>query len=297
MKKEELWKKYKRKDTREEKDSYLASLSDKDFYNMMTLPIGNITRTYLTGFRKVKQNSNLNKYIIHIPHASLEILPGFKKRLTISYYDFQRENKFISDYLVDRFLPDNFNNVVKFKYSRMLCDVERYLDDNQEEMSKYGMGVLYTKDSNGKVFVNREKDEEWIVNLYKRHHEELDNMVADVLNKKGDCFIIDLHSFSDEFVEKVFHKKDNPDICLGFNQSNYDKKLLIKTISHFKKYGYSVKINYPYSGSIISNRYPNVKSMMIEINKRIYLSNRKDYDKLYDCMMDYYKLLKRNLTV
>ena len=293
MEKEELWKEYKRKETREEKDYYLASLSDKDFYNMMTLPIGNIARTYLTGFRKVKQSANLNKFIIHIPHASLDILPGFKKRLTVSYSDFQRENIFISDYLVDRFVPDNFNNIVKFKYSRMFCDVERYLDDSKEEMSKYGMGVLYTKDSNGKVFVNRDKDEEWIINIYKSHHKELDNMVADVLEKKGKCFIIDLHSFSDEFVDKMFNKKNNPDICLGINKSNYDKELVLKTISHFKKYGYSVRINYPYSGSIISNRFPDVNSMMIEINKRVYLKDLKNYNKFYNCMMEYYKLLKR----
>ena len=293
MEKEELWKEYKRKETREEKDYYLASLSDKDFYNMMTLPIGNIARTYLTGFRKVKQSANLNKFIIHIPHASLDILPGFKKRLTVSYSDFQRENIFISDYLVDRFVPDNFNNIVKFKYSRMFCDVERYLDDSKEEMSKYGMGVLYTKDSNGKVFVNRDKDEEWIINIYKSHHKELDNMVADVLEKKGKCFIIDLHSFSDEFVDKMFNKKNNPDICLVINKSNYDKELVLKTISHFKKYGYSVRINYPYSGSIISNRFPDVNSMMIEINKRVYLKDLKNYNKFYNCMMEYYKLLKR----
>lgn len=55
----------------------------------------------------------------------------------------------MSDYLVDRFILDSFNNIIKFKYSRMLCDVERYLDDAQEKMSKYGMGALYTKDSNG----------------------------------------------------------------------------------------------------------------------------------------------------
>lgn len=294
MKKEELWKEYERKGSRKEKDSYLASLSDKDFYNMMTLPIGNVARTYLTGFRKVKQSSNLNKYIIHIPHASLEVFPGFKKRLTISYSDFQRENKFISDYMVDKFVPNNFNNIIKFEYSRMMCDVERYLDENQEEMAKYGMGVLYTKDSNGRDFINREEDESWIINIYKKHHEKLDNMVEEILNKNGNCIIIDLHSFSDKFVEKMFNKKNNPDICLGINKNNYDKELLLKTISHFKRFGYSVKINYPYSGSIVSNRFPNVKSMMIEINKRIYLNKLNEYNEFYNCMKEYYKLLKRN---
>ena len=293
MKKEKLWKEYNKRKTREERDIYLASLSDKDFYSMMRMPIGNISRIYLTGFRKVKQNDNLNKYIIHIPHASLEILPKFKEQLMVSYSYFQKENIFISDYLIDKFVPENFNNIIKFKYSRMLCDVERYLDDDKEEMSKYGMGVLYTKDSNGREFVKHEENESWIINIYKRHHKELDNKIEEVLNNKNKCFIIDLHSFSDEFVYKMFKKDNNPDICIGINKSNYDPVLVVKTISHFKKFGYSVRINYPYSGSIISNRYPKVKSMMIEINKRVYLNNLKKYNEFYNCMMEYYKLLKR----
>ena len=98
MKKEKLWKEYSKRRTREERDTYLASLSDKDFYSMMRMPIGNISRIYLTGFRKVRQNNNLNKYIIHIPHASLEILPEFKEQLIVSYSYFQKENIFISDF-------------------------------------------------------------------------------------------------------------------------------------------------------------------------------------------------------
>lgn len=237
------------------------------------------------------KKNNLNKYIIHIPHASLKLLKEFKKNLTINYNKFQRENIFISDYLIDKFVPNNFNNIVKFEYSRMLCDVERYLDDEQEEMSKYGMGVLYTKDSNGLEFVKRNNKEE-IIKLYKAHHKKLDNMVLKLLKKYNECFIIDLHSFSDEFVYKIFKKNNNPDICIGINESNYDKDLLLKTVSHFKKYGYTVKINYPYSGSIISNKFPKVKSIMIEINKRIYLNNYKQYNYFYNCMMVYYKMLK-----
>ena len=292
MKKEEIWNEYHSKKTKEEKYTYLASLSDKDFSNMMTLPIGNIARICLTSYRKEKQDSNLDKYVIHIPHASLDVPQVFKRNLTISYYNFQRKNIFISDYLVDKFVPNNFSNIVKFNYSRMFCDVEKYLDDSKEVMSKYGMGVLYTKDSNGKKFANREK-EKWIINIYKSHHKKLDSMVGEVLSKKGNCFIIDLHSFSDEFVYKMFNKKNTPDICIGINK-NYDKELLLKTIKHFKKHNYSVKINYPFSGSITSNKYSEVKSIMIEINKRVYLKSIKDFNEFYNCMMEYYNLLKRN---
>ena len=292
--KQELWNEYHTKKTKEEKDEFLASLSDEEHYNMMTLPIGNVARIYLTGFRKARQSKNLDKYIIHIPHSSLKVPEHFKQELTISNDQFNKENQFMCDYLIDKFVPDNFNNIIKFNYSRMYCDVERYIDNSKEQMSKYGMGVIYTKDSNGNKFIKRNKqDKQIIIKEYLNHHNKLDNLVEEKLNKYNKCFIIDLHSFSDEFVYKIFKKENNPDICIGINTNNYDETLLQITINHFKKYGYSVKINYPYSGSIISNKYPIVKSIMIEINKRIYLNNKDDYNKLYKCMMEYYKELKR----
>ena len=114
-------------------------------------------------------------------------------------------------------------------------------------------------------------------------------MVEKVLKEYKTCFIVDLHSFSDEFVLKMFNITNNPDICIGIN-NNYDHNLLEITKTHFTRYGYSVKVNYPYSGSIISNKYPEVKSIMIEINKRIYSNNNK-FNKLATCMTEYFKLL------
>ena len=49
-------------------------------------------------------------------------------------------------------------------------------------------------------------------------------------------------------------------------------------------------INYPYSGSIISNKYPTVKSIMIEVNKRVY-STETLFNQFYECMMKYYDML------
>lgn len=268
---------------------YLGSLSSEEFKRILELPVG-MPRSYLSQMRKSFKKSTPSKYIIHIPHASLDIPKDFKKNLLVPEGYFNKENIFISDYKVDNFVPNNFPNIVKFKYSRMFCDVEKYLDDSQEEMSKYGMGALYTKDSNGKEFVKRnKKDDEYIINnYYKKHHQELDNMVEKLLTKYKNPIIIDLHSFSDEFVSKVLNKNNCPDICIGINKDNYDINLLEKTINHFSKYDYSVQINYPYSGSITSNKYPQVISIMIEINKRVYQNN--NYDKFYSCMMEYYKI-------
>ena len=233
----------------------------------------------------------MEKYIIHIPHSALKTPRIFRKRLLVDKNYFEKENIFISDYLVDKFIPKDFSNIVKFNYSRMFCDVERYLDDNLEEMSKYGMGAIYEKDSNKKEYLIIDDNyKKYVINYYyKRHHRKLDEMVEKVLKEYKTCFIVDLHSFSDEFVLKMFNITNNPDICIGIN-NNYDHNLLEMTKTHFTRYGYSVKVNYPYSGSIISNKYPEVKSIMIEINKRIYSNNNK-FNKLATCMTEYFKLL------
>ena len=243
-------------------------------------------------FVYIKKESFIPKYIIHIPHASLRVPRGLKKRLVVDEDYFMSENIFISDYRINEFVPKDFPNIIKFNYSRLFCDVERYLDDSKEEMTKYGMGAIYNKDSNGNEFIKLDDNyKQYVVNnYYKKHHQKLDLMVEKLLKKYNECFIIDLHSFSDEFVYKMFNKKNNPDICIGINKSNYDVDLLEKTINHFSNCGYSVMINYPYSGSIISNKYPTVKSIMIEVNKRVY-STETLFNQFYECMMKYYDML------
>ena len=228
-----------------------------------------------------------DKIIIHIPHSSLYLPKEFYNRIILDKEYVEEENKFMCDYKVDLFLPKGFN-ILKFNYSRLFCDVERYKIDKLEEMSKYGMGVIYEKDSNGNKFINLDKKykNNIIKKYYDKHHNKFNNLVNETLKKYNICYIIDLHSYSDLFVKKVLNKSNNPDICIGINKEYYSKKLTDFTINHFKKYGYSIKINYPYSGTMCPNKKDDrVKSIMIEINKRIYLNNN---NKLLKCMNEYW---------
>lgn len=240
--------------------------------------------------------------LIHIPHASLELPQEFFENITVDKDYIQEENIFISDYLIDNFIPsDDSFYIIKFNYSRLFCDVERFNDDEKEVMSERGMGVVYTKDSNGEDFIkfNNDYKDRVINNYYEIHHKKLDNLTEQIVNKYGKCLIIDLHSFSDEFVEKMFNYRDNPDICIGYDSNFTDKDTLIFLQEHFTKYGYSVNVNYPYCGTIVPNKYFNnhnskVNSVMIEINKRIYLDNNKylnkeKYNKLKKCIDDMYR--------
>lgn len=234
--------------------------------------------------------------IIHVPHASLYFPNLFFNNLLIPKDEIQKENIFISDYLVDKLLPEYIENVFIFKCSRLFCDVERFLDDEKESMSKLGMGAIYEKDSNGKKFIkiNEKYKKEVISNYYLPFHKLLDDKTIELVNEYGECYFIDLHSFSDEFVEKVLEKKDNPDICIGIDEKYSDKKIIEYTIKFFEDNGYTTKINYPYSGTLIPNvalineKYK-VKSIMIEINKRIYLDNNEivneqKFNKLKKCI-------------
>ncbi len=243
-----------------------------------------------------------NNIIIHVPHASVEFPKEIENRFLVDKEYMGSEAIFMSDYLVDLFLPEDETDVLKFEYSRMFCDVERFKDDSKEKMSKVGMGAIYEKDSNGVEFINIDNGykESIIKQYYDEYHDKLTKLVDKKLEKFGNCLILDLHSYSDEFVEKVLKIKNNPDICIGI-EDNFKDDILTNVIKkHFIEYGYSVEINHPYNGSIVPLKYwgtdEKIVSIMIEINKRTYLDGKfldyKKFNRLKEVMDELYTKIK-----
>lgn len=246
-----------------------------------------------------------NKILIHIPHSSLKIPKIFKSRIIISYQDLIKENKDMCDLYVNKLININNYNVVKFNYSRMFCDVERFKNDDFEEMSKIGMGAIYECTSKHKNFINIDsKYKNYVLNnFYDKHHNSLDNMCEEILNKYNSCIIVDLHSFSNKIVKRLLNKKNNPDICIGIDYNFYDKKLEEIVCNFLKNKNYKLKINYPYTGSIIPNKYyrsknKNIKTIMIEINKKLYLKNniinKDNFKKLKKDIKELLELIEKN---
>ena len=236
--------------------------------------------------------------LFHVPHSSLKIPKQYWDICINDQNYIKRTNKFLSDYLTDKLIPNKCHKLV-FKYSRLFCDVEKFKDDSKEIMSKKGMGVIYTRDCDNTIAIPNKKYKRTILkSYYDKHHNKLDKMVTNLLKKYNRCIIIDFHSFSDEMVEKLFDITNTPDICIGTDNTYVNEKLTNFTVEHFKKYGYSVKINHPYKGTIIPNKYFNKKekrlsSIMLEINKRIYLNNKKDFYKFKQCIDDYYDKIRK----
>jgi len=236
--------------------------------------------------------------LFHVPHSSLKIPKQYWNICIKDKNYVNRTNIFLCDYLTNKLVPNKCHKLV-FKYSRLFCDVEKFKDNSKEIMSKKGMGIVYTNDCDNMIAIPNKKYKRIVLkSYYDKHHNKLDKIVANLLKKHNKCIIIDLHSFSDEMVEKLFNKNNNPDICIGIDNTYTDKELTNLTINHFKEYGYSVEINKPYSGTIIPNKYFNKKekrlsSIMLEINKTTYLNNKNDFYKLKQCIDDYYDKIQK----
>lgn len=240
----------------------------------------------------------MNCILFHVPHSALKIPKQYWNICIKDKNYIKKTDKFLSDYLTDKLIPNKCHKLV-FKYSRLFCDVEKFKDDSKEIMSKKGMGVIYTNDCNNAIAIPNKKYKRIVFkSYYIKHHNKLDKIVTNLLKKYNKCIIVDLHSFSDEMARKLFNSNNNSDICIGIDNTYTDEKLTNFTINHFKKFGYSVEINKPYSGTIIPNKYFNKKekrlsSIMLEINKRIYLNNKNDFYKLKQCIDDYYDKIQK----
>lgn len=216
-----------------------------------------------------------SKLLIHVPHSSTLIPEEYRKATLLSQSELIKENEFMCDSGVLDLIPPKFiKNTLIFPYSRLYCDVERFRDGS-ESMEKLGMGYIYTHDSRGrKMFEPNDEHISEVNAVYENHHAELDKRVKQIIDKHGECILIDLHSFSDETVDRLFGYKNCPDVCIGVERDYYSEQLVTAIKSICEALGLTVQIDYPYKGSIVPNAYYGKKdtgivSIMIEINKRL----------------------------
>jgi N-formylglutamate amidohydrolase len=189
-------------------------------------------------------------------------------------------------------------------FSRIFCDIERFVDDEVEVMSKYWMWVLYRKTDNWKEM--RQFSEIYkkhiIKTYYDKHHLALSKSVKSELAKNRKALIIDCHSFSDTpFKRDLNQDKNRPDICIWTDPFHTSKKLLTLTKDFFANYKYSIEINNPYSWSLVPTEFytknKNVLSIMIELNRNLYLQpwtkqKSENYDSVKTMISSYLDFIK-----
>lgn len=193
--------------------------------------------------------------ILHIPHSSTNTLGRKIEQFDINY---------LTDWYTDDLFWHESADRLVFPYSRFICDVERFPDE-QEPMFKYGQGICYTRGTRENDIEVTDKEE--MMELYREHHRKFNVMTNQSLAYFPHVIIVDCHSFPSN--------EGDPDICIGTNP-NTSKTLIDAVEAFIQKSDYGYAINRPYSGSIFPSRHtdnPNVDSIMIEVNKKLYLND------------------------
>lgn len=243
--------------------------------------------------------------IVHIPHSSTYIHDKYKELFVISSKDLEKEIIKMTDlYTEDLFYKRYFDRIV-FPFSRLICDVERFDDPKLEEMSKVGMWIPYTKTSDGKDLKTiDDKHVEEIMSFYYKHHRRIEKRVSYHLKQYNKVLIVDAHSFpSVEQEYELYKGSKRPDICIGTDDFHTPRELIEKTKDYFESWGLEVAINEPFAGTLVPMKYykkdKRVSSIMIEVNKKLYLNEKTGLVKRWgirEIIYYYLDLLEKNFA-
>lgn len=198
--------------------------------------------------------------VLHIPHAStagLEssgwpVCDAFRQKV-FYWTDWYTEEMFDGDVL-NGGLQKIIKKVV-FPLSRFIVDAERLINDPLEQL---GQGIIYRCfDGFQRNIDSTEKIR--LMDLYLQHQNNLKNRLT------PQSLLIDCHSFPSSLSEV--------DVCIGYNEdwSQPPQEVLDLVASTFRHAGYRVGVNTPYSNSISPLCDFTYHSLMIELNKRIYM--------------------------
>ena len=201
------------------------------------------------------------RIVLNEPHASIEGLHDnqlsfwniddwFINEVVLKWTDWH------TDYLFHGSKSERVRTV-RFPFSRFIVDAERLWDDPLEEK---GQGILY-RHFLGYTREIPQKHEEVLLNLWHQHQETLRN------NLCTNALLLDCHSFPSSMGEV--------DICIGFNEdwSKPCKDTIEMAANIFDMNGYTVGINDPYSNSETPDCPFRYQSMMLEVNKKVYLED------------------------
>lgn len=221
--------------------------------------------------------------IVHVPHSSisLEVPDGLPGNFLASHEELRMELSQSTDWYTDDLfhLPGRMAGKLVFNRSRLLVDVERFLDDDREPMATRGRGLFYRVDHQGRPMrgPTTGKLRDALLGLYCQHHATLKQWTDSALEAYGRCLILDAHSFpATAWPLELDPNAERPDICIGTDTFHTPGWLAESARSIFESAGLKTAFNRPYAGTMVPlphlGKSQRVHSLMVEVNRRLYLN-------------------------
>lgn len=246
----------------------------------------------------------MKKLILHIPHASTHI-PS-KQGYVIDDALIQNEILKLTDWHTDDLFSNSHDDCCIAPFSRIFCDVERFPNDADEVMAKFGMGMIYEKTDSGTTMreVTAELRNSILHDHYLPHHQKLITLVNQELHRNEKALIVDCHSFPHLPNIRALDQTDfRPDFNIGFDTFHCNENLVQEVQTFLEAKGYVVGINRPYSGSLVPQPWylkdDSVQSIMLEVNRKLYLKENTQqkstsYEKTKKTTQEFLNILRNS---
>jgi N-formylglutamate amidohydrolase len=224
------------------------------------------------------------RVVVHIPHASTVIPADVAPPIALSPADVETELLAMTDHDTDALfaLDPAVATSVCFPVSRLVVDPERFTEDADEPMASRGMGVVYTRTSDGRLLRDDPSPTEraaLLARFYAPHHERLTAAVTDALAAHGACLIVDGHSFpSRPLPYELDQELDRPDVCVGTDPRHTPAWLRDLAVLELEREDFRVAVDRPFAGALVPlafyGRDARVHAFMVEVNRALYMDER-----------------------
>jgi N-formylglutamate deformylase len=247
-----------------------------------------------------------NPIIIHIPHASDKIPPGWKSDFNLNPNDLSEKLNIATNWFADELFSDprpNFSTVI-CQFSPLLVDVIGFSDEACETTDPL-TGEVSLRPLRGSE-VQRIKPESQKINdlieMYKSHQEKLTRLVEASLDQFGKALIVNGQSFpGNSLLPSEDDSVDEVSFCIGtdpYHTPNWLSELLKEALGSNQC---RVSINYPISGTYVPYKYyqkdKRVLSVAIQVNRRVYMDEvRVKRDKGFNPTQEHINKILRQLA-
>jgi len=174
----------------------------------------------------------------------------------------------LPDELVDVRRPWRFVN----QLSRLVVDPERFPDE-REQMSRVGMGAVYTRTAMGEHL--RDPDPALVQRWYRPYAQALSDLVDQRIAAAGRAVIIDVHSYPRIRLPYEIGEQRRPAICLGTDHFHTPQWMIDAASTAFATYG-DIAENTPFVGCYVPLKHylvdHRVSGIMVEVRRDLYTS-------------------------